>query len=166
MLSGAVNLPADVNALDLNTIVRFGFESGVGGRHFDSLAIDGNFDVVYTGVAFHNLQLARYSATLIDSDMERLIQAIEGSNLLHWQEDFVVPADPHVRGDFSHWTLGILFEDNTVIRRGGVGPSHNDAGAFPPRDEWDVLFDFVRALGQEIIERHAVENPQSDEADE
>ena len=155
------NSPVDVNTLDLSTVVRFGFLSGVSSR-VSTLAIDGVFDIVYRDTDFHRLQNARYSATLIEGDMERLIQAIEGSNLLHWPEWFEGVADPYIRGEGSHWTLGILFEDNTVIRRGGSGFS----GTLPPIDEWNVLFDFVQSFGQEIIERHAIENPQSNKADE
>jgi len=156
----------DIDNVDLQTIHRFIFRNGFDGS-VHGLVIDRKNDRAFyeqiNPMFYRNLQFASYSAQLTCGDLDKLIQATQDSNLLQWQERYEGRVDPNIRGNHDSWTIGILFTDGTVLRRSGSGLSMDNAGIFPPEDEWDVMLDFVRALGQEIIERHAAENPQTDE---
>ena len=100
-----------------------------------------------------SLPHVRHSAAFQDSDLERLIKAIEGSDLRNWQYRYSGTLDRNASNNRS-WSLGILFYDGTMLRRSGVGDFDD---GLPPRTQFDTLVEFVRTIGEEIILRHSEE---------
>jgi len=151
---------------DLQTIERFVFASG--SFHFGvGLVIDILHGRVYFnphagsgGFGIFRLDSTSHShAEFKDYDLERLIRAIEESSLRDWPEYFRGDVDEHIIGGSGSWSVGIQFPDDVFLRRGGSG----DRNSIPPEAQWRIFRDFIDTLGQEIMERHAAENPQADE---
>ena len=150
--------PADIN-IDLRRIERFVFweNIGAGGYGFVMDRLHNN-RVYYSpsSARVEMLEFNRFSAEFREEDLDRLIQAIEQSGLRNWEYSY---RDPPPRNGPSHtghgsWQVGILFDDGTMLRRGGLGLSPS---AFPPEEQFRVLTDFVRTIGAEIEERHNAE---------
>jgi len=150
---------------DLQTIERFVFTDGhAHGGH--GLAIDITHDMVYfdpragsNGLSILRLDENPFYAKFINNDLERLIQAIEESNLRNWPERIEGEWATHTTNWGSTWTVGIKFSDGVFLRRSGGGATNSH----PPEDEWRILVDFINTLGQEVIERHAAETAQAEE---
>jgi len=154
ILSGSYT-PADRD-IDLHRIERFVFSYLIAwpldgyGLIIDR-AVQGR---VYYGfpitIRLDNIEI---SAEFKEDDLNRLIRAIEESGLRDWDE--------HYQGEFfgdggggSRWRLGILFDDGTMLRRGGEGM---DAATFPPDSQFEIFTDFILTLGAEIEARHNAE---------
>ena len=155
--------PIAPNNIDMTTIKRFVFTF--------STFIDGHslvIDKTYGGVHFSDrsnsmyqfLDFAHFSATFTQQDLDRLIEAIEESELRHWQEHYegVRDGGPGSGARFS-WSIGIEFADGSLMRRSGVGDRYHT----PPEHQWGIFTNFINTMGEEIIERHNAENPQADE---
>ena len=140
--------------IDLQTIERFVFTHG-GFFSVVGLVIDRMHGrVYYDPSSFAEfLPAMRFSAGFRESDLSRLINAIEKSNLRNWQEFYTGEFDGAEDGGRS-WSVGILFSDGSILRRGGSG----DRNYRPPEDEFSILFNFIETMGAEIIRRHGLEN--------
>jgi len=141
------------NDIDLQTIERFIFEHGMfhGGR---GLVIDRMHGRVYYNPHFamvQSLQHVPFSGEFTEDDLNKLIQAIEESNLLNWREYNAGRFDERVEDGGSGWAVGILFSDGSILRRGGSGDNRN---YLPPVHQYEILTSFIETLGAEIIERH------------
>jgi len=148
---------------NLQTVERFVFTTGYVNTGV-GLVIDILHNRVYfnpsansNGFGIFRLDDAsHHSAELKDYDLERLIRAIEESGLRDWPERIRGERNEHLStGSSASWNVGIQFPDNVFLRRGG--------GGIPPEEQWRVFSDFIDALGQEIIERHAAEIAQAEE---
>jgi len=147
-----------LNDVDLQTIERFYFNrgSGIWGRTF---VLDRMHGRVYYNPQhrWSWLESMPYSAEFIDDDFNRLIQAIEESNLFTWQEYYVGLVDTLVLGWGTGWSMAIQFSDGTILRRGGSrfhSLGINDH--LPPLDEFAVLTNFVETMGARVITRHNI----------
>jgi len=152
------------NDVDLNLMERFVFAFGgtMGGRGF---VLDITHGRVYFnpragsfGATVVRLDSNPYHAQFVNSDLERLMQAIDDSGLRDWNETQGHFYDD-VEGGGTVWDVGIKFQDGTMLRRRGGG--HRDF--LPPQEQWEILLNFIDTLGQEIIERHAAESVQVNE---
>ena len=142
---------------DLQTIERFIFYHGTFWGGF-GIAIDRMHGMVYydpheAGIVTR-IRSVLFSAEFIEEDLSRLIRAINESGLREWQEYYAGEFDDYKKDGGSFWAVGILFSDGTILRRGGSG----DINYLPPENEFAILTDFVRTLGAEIRERHALTN--------
>ena len=143
--------------VDLQTIERFVFSDNVNIGGF-TLVIDRLHGGVHfdrdTSRMFEHINYTQFLSSFQEQDLERLIQAIEESGLVDWEEHYRGRLDPYSTGGRA-WTIGILFSDGTIMRRRGDG-LHEDA--FPPNNQFDILSDFIQTLGAEIEERHEAES--------
>ena len=151
---------------DLQTIERFVFASGSVHAGI-GLVIDVLHGRVYfnprtgsNGFGIFRLESPSHShAEFKDYDLERLIRAIEESGLRDWPEVIIGERDERYErtedGGGGGWLVGIQFPDEVFLIRGG--------GGIPSEAQWRIFRDFIDTLGQEIMERHAAENPQADE---
>ena len=162
--------PAAVD-VDLRTMGRFVFSndiSGMGGDGY-SFILDAIFGKIYYephgARAFDRLNFVTFSSELKEQDKERLIEAIEESGFRNWEVRYQGdPLPEMVMGSVPSWTIGILFDDGTIMRRRGGGFG---ALAFPPDGQFDILSNFIRTLGAEIAERHEAESEATEsKADE
>jgi len=94
-----------------------------------------------------------FYAEFKDEDLSRLIQAIEESGLRDWHEVYRGEFERYATGGIGSWSVGILFADGSILRRRGNGMQRN-TDWLPRRTEFEILTDFARTLGAEIIERH------------
>jgi len=158
-----------IDDIDLYRIERFVFTFGSASGG-EGLVIDKRYGRVYydphaesNGLSVVHLDSVEISALFIDEDHERLIQAIEKSNLRNWEEIYHIDFDERIHGVGGGigWIVGVQFDDGTILRRSGNGFRMFDDG-FPPQYQFKVLIDFVEAIGKEIIERHNVETKRSE----
>jgi len=152
------NFTPAADDVDLNTIERFVFADNINAFGY-SVVIDGRHGRVYFSPHFSTIYMnigshSHYSATFIEEDLTRLIQAIEDSNFRNWQERYS-SSRPAQNTSSRAWRIGIQFTDGTMLRSRGDGMFED---AFPPDGEFDIFADFVRTLGDEIIERHNAES--------
>ena len=151
-------LPAPLD-VDMNTIERFyfsdgGFDFGItfvldrmhGGIHFDPDRRESTF-----------LPLP-FSTEFIQDDLDRLIQVINESNLVRWNEVYQGRLEEGAIGDGT-WNVSILFSDGTMMRRRGSGISDD---FYPPRSQWNILVNFIETMGAEIEQRHQAEAPSAE----
>ena len=156
------------NNIDLQTIERFVFIESIGFIGH-GLVIDKMHDMLYLyplrdgdGGLF---DLGHYntSTQFQPQDLTRLIQVIKDADIRNWQEYYEGDLEFKGLGNFGHtWNIGILFSDGTILRRSGLGLVEN-TDFFPPQDQWDMLKDFIDAMGEEIQGRHEAEQATQDE---
>jgi len=158
--------PAAVD-VDLRTMERFVFSNDISGVGWDgySLILDAIFGKIYYephgARAFERLNFVTFSSELKEQDKDRLIEAIEESGFRNWEVRYQGdPLPEMVMGSVPSWTIGILFDDGTIMRRRGGGFG---ALAFPPDGQFDILSNFIQTLGAEIAERHEAEAAESDD---
>ena len=153
--------PVAPNDIDMTTIKRFVFS-------FSTLLSGHNLviDKTHGGIHFsdyfasmhRSLLSMPFSATFTQQDLDRLVQAIEESDLRHWQENIEGERGAFEDG-FTSWSIGIEFSDGSLMRRSGRGTWDYS----PPEHQWGIFTNFINTMGEEIIERHNAENPQADE---
>jgi len=140
--------------IDLNRIERFVFFVNINDGGY-SFVLDKTHNRVYydpQSAMIDMLEYVTFSAEFKDEDLERLIKVIEESSLRDWKEFYNGENDPNTTASFA-WALGILFDDGTMLRRGGSGA----AGGSPPTGQFQVLLEFVKTIGEEIEKRHNAE---------
>jgi len=150
---------------DFESMVRFVFSSG-GWEVGETFIID---------ILHHNKTLyfphqsgvlhleGLYSAPFQQSDLERLIQALEDSDFRNWEEEYEgVIRNMEEEGGGSSWAIGIEFSDGTFMRRRST---HGNFFHLLPREQWFALADVIRELGQEVLQRHAEEQSQPEQTD-
>jgi len=137
--------------IDLQTIERFVFfDQPFHHTATQGLIIDRTYGRVYYDFWSASTRLEFYEifTDFIDEDLERLITVIEKSGMRDWEYEY--PGSNFGTGR-SAWTVGILFEDGTMLRRSGWGM---DDAAFPPTEQWEIWTDFINKMEVEITERH------------
>ena len=148
-------IPANY-AVDWQTIERFAFAYR-GNRGAVAIAIDKINDRVYFNPTYPIVRLLKtmpYSANFRSEDLTRLIDVVERANLRNWQESYDGEFDTGFAGiTHTFWSMGILFSDGAILRSEGSG----DRYFLPPEDEFAILFNFIEALGAEIMQRHRLE---------
>jgi len=158
------NFTPAADDIDLRTIERFVFAEGsfFGGSGF---VLDRMYGRVYyepsggsMGLTIVWLDEVQFSATYAEEDLDRLIQAIEESNLRDWEEVHSGGADEHPLPEDGgvSWQVGILFSDGTMLRRSGYGTFWRDVASLP--DQFAILTDFIKTIGAEIELRHEAES--------
>ncbi|MCL2387352.1 MAG: hypothetical protein FWC89_07385 [Defluviitaleaceae bacterium] len=156
-ISGPNIVPASIDA-DLRTIERFVFTYGdfYSGNLvvFDRINQKIYFDPTIATVR-PQLRTMPYYSNIEDGDLDRLIQVIERSNLLNWEDSYQGAGNPRSMENRTFWYVGILFSDGTIMqRRGGGRVRARDF--YPPRNEFRVLTNFINILGTEVQEREFV----------
>jgi len=154
------DFPVASNDIDMATIKRFVFSfADLHSGH--SLVVDKMYGGVYfcnwSNLRYMSLSSMPFSATFTQQDLDRLILAIEESDLRHWQENY--EGERGQDHQFFYWSLGIEFADGSLMRRSGSGSWDYS----PPEHQWDIFTNFINTMGEEIMERHNAENPQADE---
>ena len=127
------------------------------------LAIDVTYGRVYSQPSGHfvwRLDWAPHSVALSEDDLKRLIGAIEQSKMREWNVRYEGRELYGATGTTSSWIFGILFSDGTIMRRSGWGTL--DTG-IPPREQYDVIVEFVRDMHRCIRERHSLEIDQAND---
>jgi hypothetical protein len=142
-----------VGDMDLQRMERFVFSSSNNTWGY-GLVIDKRHGRVYyepNHSVVWDLDQNSFSAAYTDQDLDRLIAAIEESGLLDWDDYYLGHNDGTTAS--SGWSFGMLFDDGTMLRRGGSGM----VGGSPPDGQLRVFLDYVRSMGEEIEARHHAE---------
>jgi len=152
--------------IDLNTIEIFVFSNTRDGAIGEGFVLDKMHGNVYfvpdNFSGWLRTEFLPHPATFQPSDLTRLIQVIEESNLQSWEDNYIGCVGFDEDGDSGHtWTVAILFSDGTMLRSSGTGLVWND-DFFPPQNEWQILTDFIAEIGAEIQERHHAEQAEQD----
>ena len=151
------NFVSASNDVDFQTIERFVFSYG-GGFTGNGFVFDNINEKIYYGssrIFATQLDSMPFYANIEDGDFNRLIKALEKSNLRNWDEYYQGTFDRNANGGGMSWQIGILFSDGTMMRRGGSGdPGFGGRDFYPPEGAFDIITSFINTLGAEVRERH------------
>ena len=140
------------NDVDFQTIERFVFTYG-GFHHGNGFVFDRINEKIYYNPHFAYAWLnSMLYANIEDGDFDRLIKALEKSNIRDWEESYRSPVDRFTADGGMGWQIGILFNDGTMMRRRGSGDFGGDF--YPPAGAFNIITSFVDTLGAEVRERN------------